>query len=569
MKTFKARTRVTEVCAFAVALSLASSAPNSRANVCATDIKLNGAMASIKTLPGRNVVNISYILNEPATAGVTINVLSGSNVIRAINLPAGNPGALRGTNLVVWDGNDSHTNAVPAGTYSIAVTPAATGYTNWTQISVDTNAGNYVYHPYGIAVDNNTNSPYYGRVLVGNSQTGPNSATVPGDKDGILKCNADGSFADEGGFGNGGYNVSDTGETAAPGEMVDDGYNDLPQKMRIGEDDRLYMNDWTGYGRVVAFDMAVTTNQTVLSSANYASNPFFDNSMATGWNSLDVTGAGTTNGLLWYGAYDSPNSAGIWIWHLTNGVANPADTTGTQAIGAGGSLTQSANGGIMVDTNYDIFAGQYGTAVGNQRCMVFTNWNKGSAWGGSAELTRTAWAAGGADGTFLNNYDLTINSRQHPVYAACAMVGPNAFGIRILNATNGSTIQTNLDWPNAYSITAWDNVGNLYAGSPSLHVWRVFSPPAGANQSTTIAVETIQVIASPSFTGLSDLNGTVTLNFTAASSDSPAAFTLQRAPSVAGPYADVPGAHATQNSPGLFSFSTTTNGATQFYRIRR
>src|SRR5208282_5734999 len=105
-------------------------------------------------------VSISFILNEPATRGTIINILSGTNVIRTLNISSGNAGTLRGTNTVVWDGNGSGGSGVAAGSYSVSITPAATGFTSWVQTSMDTNYGNYVYSPRGIAVNNNSNSPY-------------------------------------------------------------------------------------------------------------------------------------------------------------------------------------------------------------------------------------------------------------------------------------------------------------------------------------------------------------------------------------------------------------------------
>ncbi len=42
---------------------------------------------------------------------------------------------------------------------------------------------------------------------------------------------------------------------------------------------------------------------------------------------------------MWYGGNDYPDSAGIWIWHLTNGVANQSDITVTQVISVRGTLT--------------------------------------------------------------------------------------------------------------------------------------------------------------------------------------------------------------------------------------
>jgi FlgD Ig-like domain len=526
---------------------------SAHANIYVTDLKLNGVQF-LDIGAGFSAINITYVLNEPATLGVTINIASGTNLVRTLAPAAGTPGALFGYNLVSWDGNGSDGFPAPSGQYIISVTAASDGHTNWTQISQDTNAGNYVYDPRGLAVNNNSNSPYYGRVFVGNAGTGPNYTTVPGDQDTILKLNADGTFADEGPDGNGGYDI------------FDDGNSDLPQKMRVAEDDRLYMMDLSGYAAVAAFDMLLSTNEVVLDSDNYTGNPFWFSSLSgalVGWFSMDVTDANTTNGLIWLGQWDA-DGAGIWNWHLTNGVANPNDQSGHWAVAVGGSLGVAASGGVMVDTNYDIFVGQYLTDAGdtNADCMVFTNWNHGLSYDGQAVSNGAAWSAGGNDTNFLGVYDTTIDSRQRPNYVACALNGGPVGGIQILNATNG-TLVTNLDATNQYYVTAWDNVGNLYAASGTSHRLRVFSPPVGTNQAAANASVKIE----SAITSIK-LNGTtLTIQFLASRGDSASQFSLQSCATVNGTFQTIPSAVPTLISPGFFTVSTPVTAPVQFYRI--
>src|SRR5205807_6312428 len=123
-----------------------------------------------------------------------------------IAIPAGAPGTLRGTNVVVWNTTDDNSTPVSQGTYGIAITAAALGYSGWTQITLDEADGNAVWEGRGIAVDQNTNSPYYGRVLVSNAAVNdPGANNWLGYQVGVLKCNADASYADEGGLSTGGY----------------------------------------------------------------------------------------------------------------------------------------------------------------------------------------------------------------------------------------------------------------------------------------------------------------------------------------------------------------------------
>src|ERR1035437_9981363 len=230
----------------AFALALTTFAPSAQANVYATNIKINGGTTNVSVQAGTNV-NISYILNEPASAGVTVKVLSGATPVRTISIAGGSAGTTRGTNTVVWNGkNDSNAN-VAAGNYSISIKAASSGYAGWTKITDDDNPGNYVWEARGIAVDRNTNSPYYGRVFVGNSSAGPGSSN--GDLVGIQKLNADGSAADEGRFS--------TGGVAWGGGLF------APWKIRVSDDDQVYIMDWLGRGDVYRFDAILSTDSMV------------------------------------------------------------------------------------------------------------------------------------------------------------------------------------------------------------------------------------------------------------------------------------------------------------------
>src|SRR5215475_3470091 len=56
--------------------------PSARANVYATNIKLNGGNTNLTLLPG-DPVTITYILNEPASLGVTMYFLVVCNALRS------------------------------------------------------------------------------------------------------------------------------------------------------------------------------------------------------------------------------------------------------------------------------------------------------------------------------------------------------------------------------------------------------------------------------------------------------------------------------------------------------
>ena len=235
--------RSTIIGGLALSLALTTGTPSARANVYATNVKINDGMTNTSVAAGTSV-NISYVLNEPASSGVTMKILSGASAVRTISLASGSPGTLRGLNTVAWDGkNDGNVN-VPAGNYAVSITAASTGYSGWTITTDDNNDGNYSWYPQGIGVDRNTNSPYYGRVFVGNSSPGPGS--LYGDLVGIQMLNADGSYADEGGFSTGGVAWSD-------GTFA-------PWKIRVADDDNVYVADWSANGDVYRFDPTISSN---------------------------------------------------------------------------------------------------------------------------------------------------------------------------------------------------------------------------------------------------------------------------------------------------------------------
>ena len=133
-------------------------------------------------------MTISYILNENATAGVSVRIYSGTNVIKTFAASDGLPGTFAGLNSFQWDGTANNGVAVPPGVYTVSITAGAEGYDSWTAIT-DDSTNFSVFYPSGIAVNKNTNSPYYGRVFIANCADGGD----PTQASGIFKYNADGS----------------------------------------------------------------------------------------------------------------------------------------------------------------------------------------------------------------------------------------------------------------------------------------------------------------------------------------------------------------------------------------
>jgi hypothetical protein len=439
-------------------------AGSARANVYATDIRLNGSFKPAILLPGSNLT-ISYILNDTATGGVWVQIYSGTNVIETLASTNGDAGTNAGSNTAMWD---DVTN-LAEGVYSVSITAMSVGYDSWTNIT-DDGPDFSVDVPRGITVNRNTNSPFYGRVFVGNAST----------PFGIFKYNADGSPGDEGGFSSGGLSWGEGTEFP----------KFSPWKMAISGDDKVYIDDFAGSGVVYEFDQTIATNccRAAVRPDNYpAEDP------EPQLSGLAVTGAGT-NTQIWMADENPDGSAGIILWQAaTNGVA-AADDPGMVVAPVDTNYLSQAPYDIALDTNNCIYAIQQITATDNPAFPLLCF----PPFAGEEE-TNAIWAIGSEDPTLVYAYGVAVDPTTTNV--AVAVLGSSgdpeydtAGGLYLYLATNGQFV-TDLDQTGGdpYYDVAWDNVGNLYGldGNPSNGVWRVYSPP-GTNQATTVAVPFIQ-----------------------------------------------------------------------------
>jgi hypothetical protein len=545
-------------------------APSAQANVFASNVKINGGVTNVSVAQGTSV-SISYILNELASAGVTIKILSGATAVRTLSLAGGNAGTSRGTNTVIWDGKNDSSNNVPVGDYSASITAASTGYSGWTVTTDDNNDGNYSWAARGIAIDRNTNSPYYGRVFVGNSLDNSTNGTSPwfGDYVGIQKLNADGSYADEGGFSTGG--VAWRGGQFAP------------WKIRVSDDDKVYVADWSDGGEVYRFDATLATNSMlhVLRADN------------DGGGDLSGMAVAGTGGSTRFWMADNSGGFGILSYAVTADGTCATNDTGTTIVGVGGSL-DSAPFDVALDRRGNIYTIQSFIDAGNPavHVLAFPAYDPATN-GGLPELAAT-WAVGAGNDNYAAAHGLAVDPTGTYVAVACWGVYSGSSGFvngstTVFYATNGAVV-TNVDLdvsiPSKHTTNSasplnptqhmdtdcdWDAVGNLYYLDNRPGVWRAVSPP-GTNQATTVALPVVRVIVpvqSLYITSLGASAGIVTIHFTWGSSDPASAFLLLSAPVAQGTYSPAAGASIIQVSPGLFQATVPTNGSRQFYRIRK
>ncbi len=545
-----------------VGLGAALLAPlsSARANVYATNIKLNNGTTNVSCAPG-DTVSISYILNEPATLGVTVNILSGSSVVRTINLPADAPGALVGLNTVSWDLQDNASNNVPAGNYNLSITAAASGFTTWTNTTSDGNIGNVIYDGHGIAVDCNAASPYYGRVFVANSTPGDAPETYPGHNVGVVKLNADGSAADEGAFSTGGLTWT--------GQQV-------PWKVEFSRDDLLYLNDHypddlIHPGKVYRWDATLSTNALlpVLGTNNQTA--------GSRLNGMAIVGSGTNSQLF---MADNLSTLGVLNWALLTGTCASNDT-GTTVISLGNDPTNNLTMGpedVAVDSQGHLYVCQSVTNAADPAARVFRfpAWTNGS----QAELTAD-WAVGSGDDNYGGASGIAVDPTG--TYVAVAFQGVVVGGLsvngntKVLYATNGSLV-ANLDLDRSISgysthwdtDCAWDAVGNVYCIDNYYGTWRAFSPP-GTNQATTVSLASIQVGAPPPvvITNITFDGTNVTLIFTALPNEQPTGFIVLSGSSAWGPFSPVTAAQITLLSPGVFRAVFPSPGTPRYFNIER
>jgi len=455
-------------CLPVLALLLLCAGLSARANVYATDIKLNSSTNNAAILPA-TPVQISYLLNEPASAGLSLQIFSGATVVWTNLLAGGAAGTAAGSNGVVWGGTNQSGQNVPAGVYQISITAAATGHPAWTNITDDSSRFS-VLDPTGISVNKNTNSPYFGRVFVGNAPPAYDNDS------GVYKCNADGSPADEGPFSQSYFWA---------GGLFS------PWKIAVAQDDTVYINDWSQGGSVTAFDETISTNYlTVLDMANYPyptallSGPF-------------VTGGGSATQLWMADANTNGFSVGVVRWDVipSSGVG----ATATVVVGISPSGLDLCAYDVAVDAASNIYVvqcldGFRDPADYHQMPRLFAF----PPYAGQPETT-TNWSVCSLDYSLENAAGVAVDPAGRWVAVAVEGYGSQNIlelqngAVNIYRASDGALVtRLGAGTNHAFLDVDWDLAGNLYATDINASVWRAYSPP-GANQATTAAVPIIQV----------------------------------------------------------------------------
>lgn len=160
--------------------------------------------------------DVAYVLNTGAASG-QVEILNASNQV-VYTAPLAGAALSRGTHHFLWDGKTTGGATVPSGNYRARVTAsgdavAEGGAKLWGPL--DTNSSSATPVRYGIAVNRNVGSPYYGRIYV---------CDYSGDS--LIAYNADGTQV-----------MTLTGSSGNP-------YYDFMNGIRdayVGQDDRIYV----------------------------------------------------------------------------------------------------------------------------------------------------------------------------------------------------------------------------------------------------------------------------------------------------------------------------------------
>jgi len=542
----------------ALALAMTLCPRPASANVYATNLRLNGSSTDIRPAAG-SPVSISYILNEFASSGLTIEILSNTTVVRGLELEPFDLGTGKGQNTVVWDGLDSNSNVVAVGAYTVRVTARSAGYDTWTQITSDGDPGTFNWDGRGIEVDRNPASLYYGRIYIANSSLGTDPER---DAVGIMQLSPDATPAEE--------PISTTGGFDWSG-------NDLgPWKISISSDDFVYIGDLGQGGQVIRWDAGLSTNS-MLPVLRVDNQP--PGSLLSG---PCVSGAGM-NLRVWMADQQEQNSAGILNWLVDTNGACATNDLGTQVIVTGTETNQLPAGmnQVALDPSGNIYVCHYTDLAGDPspRVLRFPAYDPQTN-GGTALLTAD-WAVGITNDTYGGASGIAVDPTG--TYVAVSFQGviisaETTYGnTTIFYATNGQEVLSldlglNIGGDSTHQDTdcAWDAVGNVYYLDYWFGRWRAVSPP-GPNQSTTVAPALIQVEpAGPvTLTGITVSNEVVTITFTAPEGVSASAFTLVSSGDLADAYTPTADASISSLGNGTFQATAPASAPAQFYRIQR
>ena len=185
--------------------------PAAKSNIYASELRVESAPDGYK---------LNFTLNESATA-VTITIYNGTEVVKTIDA-----GVLaKGKQFVSVLSAD-----LPVGKFTWIVKAVAETVDRPVKISNNAQPQMQFYSPRGVAVDNNFESNYFGRVYA--AETSPGTLTNRTTKDGVYILNS--ALED----------VTNQGAESYAGNVTW-AASSSPMRLTVAEDGKVFINDWS------------------------------------------------------------------------------------------------------------------------------------------------------------------------------------------------------------------------------------------------------------------------------------------------------------------------------------
>ena len=265
-------------------------------------------------------------------------------------------------------------------------------------------------------------------------------------------------------------------------------------------------------------------------------------------------------------------------WWGNFGGPFPASGTGTTQMGTygitrGGAFSQWPGSGSPASKDSVYFAVTVDGGSGTDY-RAYTN-------GGTTLPAATSLTANAVDN--LNSYygvfgNLAAPPAQLLTPFGAAQTGRTALGAPgevwhdVVITKLGSTVLWHMDGVLLATVNATklDYVlsTNIFVGHSDINGGQATVPEMLFSLYDNLVVETLPAPA-VNITSIVTPSTTRVITFTGGTADPAAAYVLQQAPVVTGPYTNNLSATITNNSPGAFTAITTNTAGTQFYRIRR
>ena len=416
-----------------------------------------------------------FTLNADATSVIIELYDAGFLLAATFNL-----GALpKGTHVIAED-----FSALPSGTYTWSVTAKAAGVDRPGLFSDDSQPVLF-YAPRGVAVDNNMQSHFFGRVYVGDSGAGTIAAGSPSPtrttQRGIYILDA--ALSDITNQGATSYAGGVAWQTLAEGT-----YQHGPLRIRVAEDGKVYIP--SSHYKIPGLWIMDSENP----STNFI--PVFGGTCDT------LTGAVTNGGTNIHNpivnCYVAGMGTGTQLFTMDRPSGTPANTairrydigdlsglpwTGapTQSTGTGGFFA-NGYGSMAPDGNDGWWVAQYraGSATVSVPCFVHIAANGTVDFNSSSDMETAPLST--YHGAMTLNHDGTL-------LAVCSEYGTvNVYDIEYSSPIE-LTLKYTVNTGGSHSIAdlAFDVAGNLYIVSPTNERLKVFGLPKGDNQFTSYA----------------------------------------------------------------------------------